>query len=375
MKIGFLKSAHAAEKRFTLTPSMVKKYINKGATVWVEQGAGVSANISDEDLEQAGAHIHSTAAEICSAVRVVVSMQLPAAELLKKMKPDAALVGPFFMQRHPEHVNVCAQYSFKTFSLELIPRISRAQNMDILSSQSNLAGYKAVLEAANIYQGAFPMMMTAAGLISPAKVLVLGAGVAGLQAIATAKRLGAQVSAFDVRPAVKEQVESLGAKFIEVKSEAASEDAGGYATEMSEDYKMKQQQLIANELKKTNIVITTALVPGKRAPTLITKDMVNAMPAGSVVIDMAAEAGGNCEYTKPDECVRVGTVSIAGYTDLPSRVAPEASKLLAQNIFHYLSPAINGKEIAFDLDDEVYKQTLVTQGGEVVHERFKQKES
>ncbi len=356
MKIAVLREQTAGEKRVSATPDSVKKYIALGANVSVESGAGLGSSILDSDYEAAGATISS---DIENA-DIVLCVRTPSAEKITRIKEEASLIGMLDPYKDKEQNAIYNQHKISAFSLELLPRISRAQSMDVLSSQSNLAGYRAVIEAVASIGKAVPMMMTAAGTIAPAKALILGAGVAGLQAIATAKRLGAVVSAFDVRTAAKEQVESLGAKFIEVPAEESGETKGGYAKEMSEDYKRKQSELIAETVKKQDIVISTALIPGRPAPVLITEDMVKTMKQGSVIVDLAAASGGNCPITELDKITEKYGVTIIGYSNLPSHVASDASQLYARNIYNFVSTLlIENNALSIKWDDELIKATIL----------------
>jgi len=298
MKVAIVKESYEHEARVAVSPEIVKKLINMGANVAVEKNAGLESSFLNEEYTEAGAIIQSNFRETVKNANIILKINPPSESEIKEISPGTTLIGNLSVLSNPQQVKEYAKANINTISVDLIPRISRAQSMDILSSQSNLAGYKSVICASHIYGKSFPMMMTAAGTIPPAKTLILGAGVAGLQAVATAKRLGSIVSAFDVRKAVKEQVESLGATFIEVESNENSETKGGYAKEMSKEYLQKQNKKIHQTLKKTDILITTALIPGKKAPTLITKSMVDDMKPGSVIIDLAAIAGGNCELTE-----------------------------------------------------------------------------
>ncbi len=380
MKIAVLKERRAHEMRVAATPDSVKKLIGMGAEVAIEAGAGAAADYPDAAYAQAGAAIAADAAAVCAGAVIVLKVQRPMAEAeggadeLAAMPRGANLIG--LLSPHSDAASVAryASSGVNAFALELTPRITRAQAMDALSSQANLAGYRAVLEAAIVFGRAFPMMMTAAGTIAPARVVVLGAGVAGLQAIATARRLGAVVSAFDVRAAAKEQVESLGATFIEVPSEEtqSAETAGGYAREMSEDYKKKQQQVLHDHLKKQDIVITTALVPGRAAPRLITEAMLRDMKPGSVVLDMAVESGGNCALSESGKTVEANFVRIVGIPNLPSRIAADASALYARNLVAFLALMIDAKEKVLNIpwDDEIVKAMALTRDGEVAHPDF-----
>ncbi|WP_111642924.1 Re/Si-specific NAD(P)(+) transhydrogenase subunit alpha [Marinimicrobium alkaliphilum] len=380
MKIAIPKERRAHERRVAATPETVKKYIALGYTVAVETGAGEGSRIPDAAYEEVGASLAPDAATLLADADIVLKVQRPilAGEdgpdelaLIPKGALVLALMAPYDA---PDSLKAYAQAGITAVALELVPRITRAQSMDVLSSQSNLAGYRAVLEACNVYNRAFPMMMTAAGTIAPARVMVLGAGVAGLQAIATAKRLGAVVSATDVRPVAKEQVESLGGKFVMVESEetAEAETAGGYAKAMSEDYQRRQAALVAETLKKQDIVICTALIPGRKAPTLVNDAMVHSMRPGSVIVDMAAEQGGNCTLTTPGEITQVGGVTIIGLFNLPSRLATDASGLYGKNLFNYLAPLYDEatKQLAIDWADEIVTASVLTRDGRIVHSAF-----
>ncbi len=374
MRLAIPKETRPDETRVAATPETVKKLIDLGFDVVVESGAGAGSSISDDRYAEAGATIAADAAGALGDADVVLKVQRPTTgdggevAHLKKGAVLAALMNPFVDR---DTVAACAEHGVLAFSMELIPRITRAQSMDVLSSQSNLAGYRAVIDGATEYGRAFPMMMTAAGTVAPARVVVMGAGVAGLQAIATARRMGAVVSAFDVRPAAKEQVESLGAKFIEVASPEteSAETAGGYAKEMSEDYQERQREVIHETLKKQDIVITTALIPGKPAPVLITKEMVADMRQGSVIVDLASEAGGNCELTEHGKVVVKDGVKLVGHANVPGRLAADASALYAKNLLNFITLMVDKekKELAIDWDDEIIQGTLLTRDGAIVH--------
>lgn len=365
MTIGILKEP-AAETRVSLLPEAVATLTKKGITVLTEQGAGEKAYSQDEDYVQAGAQVKSRQDVIRD------SDLLLAIHPLQDSIPSKVIIGvyqPLFTQSAMQQ---WAAAGVTTFSLDMLPRTTRAQSMDVLSSQANIAGYKAVLLAANSYGRYFPMFMTAAGSIAPAKILILGAGVAGLQAVATARRLGAVVEVFDTRPAVKEEVMSLGAKFIEVEGAADASKAGGYAVEQSDDYKKKQTDRIAQSIAKTDIVITTAQIPGKKAPILISEEMLSSMRNGSVVIDLAAATGGNTPVTKNNETVQYKGVSIIGNSNLQATMPSDASKLYGKNILNFLQLIIT-KEGALNLnwEDDLVKGACITHGGQVVHERVK----
>lgn len=380
MKISIPKERRAHERRVAATPETVKKFTALGISVAIESGAGEASRITDAAYEAAGAKIVTNLAALLGDADIVLKVQRPmlASEdgpnELSLMKRGAILVAIMSPYADPEALKRYAEAGITAMALEFVPRITRAQSMDVLSSQSNLAGYRAVIEAINVYDRAMPMMMTAAGTIAPARVMVLGAGVAGLQAIATAKRLGAIVSATDVRAASKEQVESLGGKFVMVESEevANAETAGGYAKEMSDDYKRRQAELVAETLKKQDIAICTALIPGRKAPTLINDEMVHSMRPGSVIVDLASEQGGNCTLTKPGEVVEVNGVTIIGYYNIPSRLSADASALYAKNLLNYVTPLVDteSKQLNINWQDEIVAASTLTRDGQVVHPAF-----
>lgn len=381
MKIGIPKERRSGEKRVAASPETVKKFVGLGCTVVIETGAGLAADIPDDQYTAMGAQIAPDAKATVGDADLVLKVQRPmtAAEgndELALLKKGAVLVGGLQALQQRDQVKAYAAAGVSAYAMELMPRITRAQSMDILSSQSNLAGYKSVLDAASHFGRAFPMMMTSAGTIAPARVFVMGVGVAGLQAIATAKRLGAVVSATDVRPATKEQVESLGGKFVWVDDEEArsSQTAGGYAKEMSAEYKAKQAALVAETVKKQDIIITTALIPGRPAPVLVTEEMVKSMRPGSVIIDLAVESGGNCPLSKPDQVVDVNGVKVVGYTNYPSRVPVDASNLFAKNLWNFLSPHWDkdAKAFKFNPEDETVTGTCLTRDGQVVHALLKE---
>ena len=371
MKLAVPKETSPGETRVAATPESVKKFKTLGVDVVVQSGAGEFAHIADADYVAAGASIAPDAKTTLDGADIVLKVRGPKGgetALLKKGAVVAALLAP---HSEKDAIQALANQGVVAFSMELLPRISRAQAMDVLSSQANLAGYKAVIDAAAHFGRAMPMMMTAAGTIAPARVLVMGVGVAGLQAIATAKRLGAIVSATDVRPATKEQVESLGGTFVAVMDEEFknAQTAGGYAKEMSKEYQVKQAALIAETIKKQDIIITTALIPGRKAPLLVSEEMIMTMKPGSVIVDLAAEAGGNTPLTKANEVVTVHGVSIMGYTNLPGRLAVDSSSLYARNLFNFVSLIVDKKSglMAIDWNDEIIKGALVTKDGDVVH--------
>ena len=366
MIVGILKEPQF-ETRVSLLPEAVSQLTKKGHKVFVEQGAGISASASDSDYEKAGAQITS-AGEVVQSAQVILCIHQNSGNL----EGNKVLLGVYQPLFNQSLMQEWAAKGLTVFSLDMLPRTTRAQSMDVLSSQANIAGYKAVLLASNVYPRYFPMFMTAAGSIAPAKVLILGAGVAGLQAIATARRLGAVVEVFDTRPAVKEEVMSLGAKFVEVDGAADATKAGGYAVEQTEEYKQKQQQRIAESIAKADIVITTAQIPGKKAPILITEEMMKAMRNGSVIVDLAAATGGNTPFTKNNETFVHNGVTIVGNSNLQATMPSDASKLYGKNILNFLQ-LITTKEGELNLnwEDDLVKGSCITHGGEVVHERVK----
>ena len=374
MKISVLKERRAGETRVAATPETVKKLVGLGHTVTIESGAGTVAGFPDSAFTEAGAAIAAGTAAATGA-DIVFKVRRPEPAEIASLPEGAALIAlmePFAYA--PDEVAALNARKIAGLSMEFTPRITRAQSMDALSSQSNLAGYRAIIEGAQIYGRAMPMMMTAAGTVAPAKVFVMGAGVAGLQAIATARRLGAVVTANDVRPAAKEQVASLGAKFIAVEDEEfkAAETSAGYAKEMSPEYQAKQAALTASHIAKQDIVITTALIPGRAAPVLITEAMVHSMKPGSVIVDMAVSQGGNCPLSKADEVVDVNGVKVAGFSNLPARLPADSSSLYAKNLLAFL-PLITGEggKLNLDTDDEIVKAMLLTRNGATVSERLK----
>jgi H+-translocating NAD(P) transhydrogenase subunit alpha len=374
MKLAVLRERDPEEPRVAATPDTIKRYHGLGFDVSVESGAGQGSGISDQEFEAAGAHIGGDA---IGGADAILSVRRPAPSALAGCRPGAvvlALMDPF---GHEAALEELAKTGIVAFAMELIPRITRAQGMDALSSQANLAGYRAVIDAASEFGRAVPMMMTAAGTVPAARVFVMGAGVAGLQAIATARRLGAIVTATDVRPAAKEQVESLGAKFIAVEDDEfrQAETAAGYAKEMSKEYQAKQAALVAEHIKKQDIVITTALIPGRPAPRLISAAMVHAMRPGSVIVDLAVERGGNCERAKPGEVALVDGVKIVGHLNVPGRIAATASSLYAKNLFALLEILVDktAKVVAVKWDDEIVKATALTRDGAIIHPSFQPK--
>ncbi len=377
MKLSVPKERRRDERRVAASPDTAKKLVGLGFEVVVETGAGVESGFPDAAYEEAGAAIAAAGAATLSDGDVVLKVQRPLIggeegdDELALMKPGAVLIGALAGLQHADHAAAYARAGLTTFSLELLPRITRAQSMDILSSQSNIAGYKAVLDGAGAFGRAMPMMMTAAGTIPPARVLVLGAGVAGLQAIATARRLGAIVTGYDVRPAVKEQVESLGAKFLAVDHDAAAdaETAGGYAREMGASYREREAEVLRAALERSDIVICTALIPGRTAPVLIAADMVRAMRPGSVIVDLAVEQGGNCELSEPGAVAVRHGVTIVGHANMPSRLAENASSMYARNLLNFLTPLVDREDgtLVIDRDDEIVAACLITRDGAVVH--------
>ncbi len=359
-------ASKVAETRVAITPDAARKLIGLGLAVTVETGAGQGASAPDADYAAAGARIAPDMAAALEGADILLKVRGPADEEIAALKAGAVVVGLLDPYQDGPLIESLARQGLTAFAMELVPRISRAQAMDALSSQANLAGYRAVIEAAEAYGRALPMMMTAAGTIAPAKVFVMGAGVAGLQAIATARRLGAVVSATDVRPAAKEQVESLGAKFVAVEDEEfkAAETTAGYAKEMSADYRAKQAALVSDHIRKQDIVITTALIPGRPAPRLVSAEQVASMRSGSVIVDLAVEQGGNVEGAMADQVVEAGGVKIVGIANLPGRIAADASALYARNLTAFIAPTIGeGGALTPDLEDEILKAALVTHGG------------
>jgi len=381
MKIAVPKERRSYEKRVAATPDAVKRYRALGFDVVIEAGAGVDASYLDEMYTAAGAEVISDATVALRDADLVLKVQRPMNEgegrnEIGLIKPGAVLVAMLNPYGARADLDAFARGNIIAMSMELVPRITRAQTMDVLSSQSNLAGYKSVLDAAEQYGRVFPMMMTAAGTVPPARVLVMGAGVAGLQAIATARRLGAIVSATDVRPVAKEQVESLGATFVMVESDETkqAETSGGYAKEMTDDYKRRQAELITETLKKQDIVICTALIPGRAAPQLISEDMLRTMKPGSVVIDLAVEQGGNCALSEAGKIVEAYGVKIVGHRNVPSRIAVDASALYARNLVNFVTllAAKEGGRLAINWEDEIVRGVTLTRDGAIVHPQFQQ---
>lgn len=380
VKIAVLKESASHEYRVAVSPESIRKIKALGLDVLVEAGAGTRANFTDEMFVKAGALIENDVPKILSQADFLFKVQSPYVseaeniDHVKYLKPGTVLIGLLSPYTQRDMLRRYQEQKIISFALELVPRITRAQTMDVLSSQANLAGYKAVLEATNLYARSMPMMMTAAGTIAPAKVMIMGAGVAGLQAIATARRLGAIVCATDVRPAAKEQVESLGASFIAVIDEEfkAAESAGGYAKQMSASYQEKQAALIAETIKKQDIVITTAQIPGKQAPRLITKAMVETMKPGSIIIDLAVEQGGNCELSRVGDVVEHQSVKIVGFPNMPSRLAEVASSQYANNLYQFFLLLFhkNDRRIQIPWDDDIVKSCALTRDGHIIHPAF-----
>jgi NAD(P) transhydrogenase subunit alpha len=371
MRIAVARETEANEPRVAASPDTVKKFKALGAEVVVERGAGTASGIPDSEYEAAGATIADT---VGGDADMVLKVRRPSAGETATYKKGAIVIAIMDPYGNEAALKQMAEAGLTTFAMELMPRITRAQSMDVLSSQANLAGYRAVIDGAETYGRAMPMMMTAAGTVPAARVFIMGVGVAGLQAIATARRLGAVVTATDVRPATKEQVESLGAKFLAVEDEEFknAQTAGGYAKEMSKEYQAKQAALVAEHIKKQDIVITTALIPGRPAPRLVTAEMVASMKPGSVIIDLAVERGGNVEGAVPGQVVQVGPAKIVGHLNVPGRLAASASALYAKNLLTFIDTMIDKKEqkLAINWDDELIKATMLTRDGAVVHPNF-----
>ena len=372
MRAYILKESES-ELRVSASPDSVKKMVELGISVNIQTTAGQNSNFSDDSYKANGAEIFNNTSEISNA-DIIIKVNKPTDDEISSMKEGSLFIGSLDPYNSRETLNKLRDKGVTSFAMELMPRITRAQSMDILSSQSNLAGYKAVIDATYLFNKAMPMMMTAAGTIAPAKVMVFGAGVAGLQAIATAKRLGAIVSATDVRMAAKEQVESLGGKFVMVEDDETqdAETSGGYAKEMSDEFKAKQAKLISDTLATQDIAICTALIPGKKAPTLISEEQVRSMKPGSIIIDLAAESGGNCECSVAGETKEVGGVHVVGSKDITSTISEDASALFSKNILNFLTLLINSesKSISIDWDDEIIQGILVTKNNEIVHKEL-----
>jgi len=374
MKIAVAREIDPAEPRVAASPDTVKKFKTLGAEVVVEPGAGIKSGLPDSDFTAAGATV---SADALKDADIIIKVKRPEASELSKYKRGALVIAIMDPYGNDAALKAMADAGVSAFAMELMPRITRAQAMDVLSSQANLAGYRAVIEGAEAFGRAFPMMMTAAGTVPAAKVFIMGVGVAGLQAIATARRLGAIVTATDVRPATKEQVESLGAKFLAVEDDEFrnAQTAGGYAKEMSKEYQAKQAALTADHIKKQDVVITTALIPGRPAPRLVSGEMVKSMRPGSVLVDLAVERGGNVEGAKAGEIVEIDGVKIVGYTNVAGRVAASASGLYARNLFSFIETMVDkvGKKLAVNWEDELVKATALTKDGAVIHPNFQPK--
>lgn len=361
------KETKAFENRVALSPEGVKSLTKAGFNLLIETGAGLKSNFLDESYVQAGASLAANPGELYGQADVLLRVNAPLPHEVTLLRPQTVLISFLYAYTNPELVQACEQGQITTFAMDAVPRISRAQKMDALSSQANLGGYKAVLVGANALGKIFPLMMTAAGTITPAKVLVFGAGVAGLQAVATARRLGAVVEVTDVRPETKEQVESLGGRFLEVKTDEAVKTEGGYAKEVSAEYLQKQKELVQKHVADADIVITTALVMGKKAPLLVTEDMVRSMKPGSVIVDMAVEAGGNCALSELNETVIRHNVTIIGYSNLPAMLPVNASELYSKNITTLLLHLADKNGFKWEMDEEITKGCLITHQGELVH--------
>lgn len=370
MIIGILKEPDF-DKRVAILPDNVKTLLGLNTSVIVEKDAGLRSFYSDKDYNDAGAESVDRK-KLLTDSDLIISINPLSADEISGLKENQAVLTAFAPLSNTDLLNQFIDLNITSFSMDMVPRISRSQSMDILSSMATVAGYKAVLTAANHLPTFFPMFMTAAGTIRPAKILVLGAGVAGLQAVATARKLGAVVEAFDVRTAVKEQVESLGGKFVEVEGAKDDSSAGGYAVEQTEEYKKKQQELIQEHAKKANVVITTAQIPGRKAPVLITKDTVDNMLPGSVIVDLAASTGGNCEYTEDNKLIEVSKVKIIGNSNFPSEMPSDASKMFGNNIINFMKLIIDDRgNLKLDFDDEIVKGTCITHNKEIINERVK----
>ncbi len=374
VKIAVPAETDPNEGRVAITPDTVKRFKALGADIAVQSGAGEQSRLLDSAYTEEGAQIAKDAKATVAGADIVLRVRRPSKDEMKAYPKGAMVVAQMDPYGHEDDVEAMAKAGLTGVAMEFMPRITRAQVMDVLSSQANLAGYQAVIDAADVYDRAMPMMMTAAGTVPAARVFVMGAGVAGLQAIATARRLGAVVSATDVRPAAKEQVESLGAKFVAVENDEfkQAETAGGYAKEMSDDYKKQQAELVAAHIAKQDIVITTALIPGRPAPRLVSKDMVNAMKPGSILVDLAVERGGNVEGAVAGEVANVGPAKVVGYLNVPGRIAATASLLYAKNLYSFVETLIDkeSKALAINWDDELVKATVLTRDGAVVHPNF-----
>ncbi len=366
MKIAVLKETKAGEKRVALSPTVAQQFIKQGHSCLIETQAGYASNFSDEAYQNAGCSVVASKSELLQEADIVVKVNALTPEEITQLKKGTVSISYVYHLFNPELIELFAKQGISAFSMDAMPRISRAQSMDALSSQNNLAGYKAVILGADTLGKIFPLMMTAAGTITPSRILIFGAGVAGLQAVATAKRLGAIVEVTDVRPETKEQVESLGGKYIEVKGEGVKVE-GGYAKEVSTEYLQKQKEAVNKSLAQADLVITTALVAGKKAPVLITEDQVKMMKLGSVIVDMAVEQGGNCAISELDKTVVRNGVTIVGQSNLPSSLSQNASELYAKNVFNFLTHLATKDGMKWELDEDITKGTLITHQGEVVH--------
>ncbi|ANM32441.1 NAD(P) transhydrogenase subunit alpha [Acidobacteria bacterium Mor1] len=378
MIVGITKETYPGERRVAMTPAAAAPLIKKNHQVLLESGAGTASGYLDEAYKEKGVELCSRAdvfakSDVVLQVRGLGANPEAGKPDLDSMRKDQILIGTFEPLTAFDEAKAVAGKGARQFALELVPRITRAQSMDVLSSMATIAGYKAVLMAAERLPRMFPMLMTAAGTITPAKAFVLGVGVAGLQAISTAKRLGAVVSANDIRPAVKEQVQSVGAKFVEVEMDAGAEDKGGYAKEMTEDFLRKQRELISNVIAESDVVITTAAIPGKKAPILVPEDAVKRMQPGSIIVDLAAERGGNCELTKSGEAVDVNGVTILGPENIPSSIPYHASQMFAKNVVTFLNNMLDKEgNLNLDMEDEIIRDTLICENGDVVHSRIRE---
>jgi len=367
MKVAVLGETRPGETRVALIPSTVRELAKIGCDVTVSSGAGLASHFADEEYREAGAEVVADAATAVKGAQIVVKVQPPTEQEIEYLPKGVVLVSLLSPLTEPQLIGRLGKAGVTAFALEMIPRITRAQSMDVLSSQATVAGYKAVLLGANALSKFLPMFMTAAGTIRPGKVLILGAGVAGLQAIATARRLGAKVEAFDVRPEVKEQIESLGASFLETEHEVTAEGEGGYAKELSEEQHQRELELIAAHISDTDLVVTTAQIPGRPAPRLITEEMVDSMRPGSVIVDLAAASGGNCAGAREGETVVRNGVQIIGPANLPAGIPVHASQMFAKNVATFLKELVTDGELSLDFEDEVVAATCVTHGGEVRH--------
>jgi NAD(P) transhydrogenase subunit alpha len=371
MKLAVLKETEEGENRVALIPDSIKRLSKKGFEILVETGAGSAAGYSDLEFEKSGATLVSSPQELAAQADCVVKVRPPSLQEAEMLKNESILIAIIQSTLRHDLVSKLTEKQITSFGLDIIPRTSLAQAMDVLSSMSTISGYKAVLLAADTINRFFPMLMTAAGTIAPAKVLVLGAGVAGLMACATAKRLGGVVEAFDVRPEVKDQVRSVGAKFVEVPVTEDGSGGGGYAKEMSDEYKQKQAELISKHIAKSDVVIPTALIPGRKAPILITEEQVASMKPGSVIVDLAAEMGGNCALTQPGQTIIAHGVTIVGHSNLPSTMSFHASQMFSRNIEKFLLHLCDENGFKMNMDDEITRGSLVTKGGQVIHELTK----